>query len=85
MKSIANHAARRGIAMTEYLIILAVVAISAIAVIGLWGKQIKSTFTRNNAALTAQVEAPDTSIGDDSKTVTIADNMATYTEHVADQ
>ena len=42
---------RRGIAMTEYLIILAIVAIAAIAVVGIFGKQIKQAFTSSTAAM----------------------------------
>jgi len=49
----------RGIAMTEYLIILAIVAIAAIAIIGLFGKQIKSVFVKGTDAL--QGTASDTS------------------------
>jgi pilus assembly protein Flp/PilA len=41
----------RGIAMTEYLIILAIVAIAAIAVVGIFGKQIKSAFTSSTGAM----------------------------------
>jgi Flp pilus assembly pilin Flp len=37
---------RRAIAMTEYLIILAVVAIAAIAIVGLFGQEIKVTFAK---------------------------------------
>jgi Flp pilus assembly pilin Flp len=37
---------RRAIAMTEYLIILAVVAIAAITIVGLFGKEIKITFAK---------------------------------------
>ena len=85
MKLLSNKSTRRGIAMTEYLIILAIVAVAAIAVIGLFGKQVKSAFTRNNKALTGQVEAADTSIGDTAKTKVIADHMGTFTDKVADQ
>ena len=42
---------RWGIAMTEYLIILGIVAIAAIAIVGLFGKQIKETFSRTTSAL----------------------------------
>jgi len=80
-----TNATRRGIAMTEYLIILAIVAIAAIAVIGLFGKQIKSAFTRNNAALVGKVETADTATADKSKTDVIADHMGTFTDHTADQ
>jgi FtsZ-interacting cell division protein ZipA len=36
----------RAIAMTEYLIILAVVAIAAIVIVGLFGQEIKVTFAK---------------------------------------
>lgn len=42
---------RWGIAMTEYLIILGIVAIAAIAIVGLFGKQIKNTFYRSTSTL----------------------------------
>ena len=41
----------KGIAMTEYLIILAVVAIAAITITALFGKQIKAVFSNSTAAL----------------------------------
>jgi Flp pilus assembly pilin Flp len=47
---------RRGIAMTEYLIILAVVAVAAILVVGLFGQQIKNTFSRNTAAMAGDTQ-----------------------------
>ena len=80
-----KQAARRGIAMTEYLIILAIVAVAAIAVIGLFGKQVKSTFTRSNQAMVGVVEEADTGTADQSKSDTIQDTMGTCTEKVADQ
>ncbi len=49
-----NKHSKLGIAMTEYLIILGVIAVAAILVVGLFGKQVKQVFTRNNAALTGQ-------------------------------
>jgi Flp pilus assembly pilin Flp len=85
MNLLTTKSSRRGIAMTEYLIILAIVAIAAIAVIGLFGKQIKSTFTRNNKALAGQVEGADTATADTSKTKVVSDHMGTFTEKVADQ
>jgi len=51
MKLFRNISGRRGIAMTEYLIILAIVAIAAIAVVGIFGKQIKQAFTSSTAAM----------------------------------
>ena len=57
MKLLARFNNRRGLAMTEYLIILAIVAIAAIAVVGLFGKQIKAVFVRSTGALAGkQVE-----------------------------
>ncbi len=85
MKSLPTKTARRGIAMTEYLIILAIVAVAAIAVVGLFGKQIKSAFTRSNSALAGKVEAADTATADKSKSDTVADHMGTFTSHAADQ
>jgi Flp pilus assembly pilin Flp len=46
-----NKKANRGIAMTEYLIILGIVAIAAIAVVGLFGNQIKDVFYRTTSTL----------------------------------
>jgi Flp pilus assembly pilin Flp len=43
--------ATRGIAMTEYLIILGIVAIAAIAIVGLFGQQIKQVFYRSTSTL----------------------------------
>jgi Flp pilus assembly pilin Flp len=78
MKLAAQNKTRRGIAMTEYLIILAIVAIAAIAVIGLFGKQIKSVFTRSNQALVGTTGGADTGTADASKTATKQDNMGTF-------
>ena len=69
---------RLGIAMTEYLIILGVVAVAAILVVGLFGKQIKSVFTRNNAALTGQTVGADTATVDTSKGATVQENMGSF-------
>jgi Flp pilus assembly pilin Flp len=69
---------RWGIAMTEYLIILGIVAIAAIAVIGLFGKQIKSVFTRSNQALTGQTGGADTATATASKNATKTDDMGTF-------
>ena len=80
-----TKATRRGIAMTEYLIILAIVAIAAIAVVGLFGKQVKSTFTRSNSALVGKVEKADDKTATDSKTKTTAQDFGTYTDDVKAQ
>jgi Flp pilus assembly pilin Flp len=77
MKLLARFNNRRGIAMTEYLIILAVVAIAAIAVVGLFGKQIKQVFTRSTGALAGeQVEKGN--IPNESKQKVRQDNMRTF-------
>jgi Flp pilus assembly pilin Flp len=51
MKIVTLKKGLRGIAMTEYLIILAVVAVAAILIVGLFGQQIKNVFSENTAAL----------------------------------
>jgi pilus assembly protein Flp/PilA len=69
---------RWGIAMTEYLIILGIVAIAAIAIVGLFGKQIKSVFTRSNAALTGQTQGADTATATASQKGTKTDDMGSF-------
>ncbi len=74
----AGKNSKLGIAMTEYLIILGVVAVAAILVVGLFGKQVKSVFTRNNAALTGQTLGADTTTVTTSQGATIQQNMGTF-------
>lgn len=45
---------RWGIAMTEYLILLGIVAIAAILVVTLFGSSIKATFSKSTSALNGQ-------------------------------
>jgi Flp pilus assembly pilin Flp len=42
---------KAGQGMTEYIIILAIIAIGAILIIGLFGKQIKAGFGKSTAAM----------------------------------
>lgn len=42
---------KRGQGMTEYIIVIAIIAIGAIAIIGLFGKQIKHAFNRMGSAV----------------------------------
>lgn len=42
---------KSGQGMTEYIIILAIIAIGAILIIGLFGKQIKASFGKSTAAM----------------------------------
>lgn len=49
---------KRGQGMTEYIIIIAIVAIGAIAIIGLFGKQIKNAFHRMGKAVSGEAPAP---------------------------
>lgn len=48
---------RRAIAMTEYLIMLGIIAIAAILVVTLFGSSIKSTFSKGTSALSGQNDA----------------------------
>ena len=59
MKMLVRRQNRSGIAMTEYLIILAVVAIAAILIVGLFGQQIKSVFSKSTGAMAGVSEAGD--------------------------
>lgn len=82
MKILTINQKRRGIAMTEYLIILSIIAIAAIAVVGLFGQQIKHVFSRNNAALTGTALEADTDTADTSETESIAHDMGTFQDAV---
>jgi Flp pilus assembly pilin Flp len=80
MKIVTLKKGLRGIAMTEYLIILAVVAVAAILIVGLFGQQIKNVFSENTSALAGS------SIGSGSATATAGsatsntsqDNMGSF-------
>ena len=67
-----------GIAMTEYLILLAIIAVAAILVIGLFGKQIKQVFTENTGALAGQSVSMTTANMSTSKGATKNDTMGTF-------
>lgn len=73
--------------MTEYLIILAVVAVAAILIVGLFGQQIKNVFSENTSALagntTGQSEA--TAIASSASTAATSgqDNMGTFNTHAS--
>ncbi len=68
---------KRGQGMTEYIIVIAIIAIGAILIIGVFGKQIKSTFGRISKALSGEEEAAATvDIGD----VTERDTLGNFEE-----
>ena len=71
----------RGIAMTEYLIILAIVAVAAILVVSVFGKQIKSAFTANTAAMGGETSVANSNQGKAANNV--ADNMKSFTTGAA--
>jgi pilus assembly protein Flp/PilA len=81
--SVTTDKKRSAIAMTEYLIILAIVAVAAIAIVGLFGKQIKSAFTRNTGALGGETVGVDKGITTDSKGKTKTDDMGTFDKPAA--
>jgi pilus assembly protein Flp/PilA len=85
MKIVTLKKGLRGIAMTEYLIILAVVAVAAILIVGLFGQQIKNVFSENTAALagssmgtTAVSGTASTSTSNDKQ-----DNMGTFNSNAS--
>jgi Flp pilus assembly pilin Flp len=58
---------KSGQGMTEYIIVIAIVAIGAILIIGVFGKQIKNTFARISTALSGESKgaaAPDVADAD---------------------
>jgi len=77
MKIILNNK-RQGIAMTEYLIILAIVAVAAILVVGLFGKQIKNTFNTSTAAMGGA-----SSNNSAQTTAATTDNMGSFGKNAA--
>jgi len=51
MQSSSVHTRKNGQGMTEYIIVIALVAIGAILIVGLFGKQIKHAFSRIGGAV----------------------------------
>ncbi len=66
MKS-SNRQRKAGQGMTEYIIILAIIAIGAILIIGLFGKQIKASFGKSTAAMSGNQADADSIRNDDVK------------------
>jgi Flp pilus assembly pilin Flp len=64
--------------MTEYLIILGIVAIAAIAIVGLFGQQIKQVFYRSTSTLGGS----DAGGGSSSQITSSADTAANTTENM---
>jgi Flp pilus assembly pilin Flp len=87
MKIVSQKNSLRGIAMTEYLIILAVVAVAAILIVGLFGAQIKNVFRENTAALagTATGSTSATTIATDASSAVKQDTMGTFTSTASTQ
>lgn len=62
---------KQGQGMTEYIIIVGLIALSAIVIVALFGKQIKAQFSGMTTALsgkTATVESHETAASTESKT-----------------
>ena len=53
---------KRGQGMTEYIIVIAIIAIGAILIIGIFGKQIKYTFARMSKALSGESKGKDANV-----------------------
>ena len=70
---------KRGQGMTEYIIIIAIVAIGAIMIIGLFGKKIKHAFTRIGTSIdgteTGQDSAGDAALSGEAG---VQDGMNTF-------
>src|SRR5665213_3354487 len=75
MKLLGLRKARWGISMTEYLIIMGIVAIAAILIVGLYGKQIKAAFASSTGAIAGSSMAN----ADESNSSAVkADEMGTF-------
>ena len=77
MRSVSARSRRFGQGMTEYIIVIAIVAIGAILIIGLFGKQIKGAFSRMGSAISGQPEAAP-SVGDLQAEAKVTDAMNTF-------
>ena len=71
---------KSGQGLTEYIIILAIVAIGTILVIGLFGKQIKGVFTGISGSLAGSNNTQDDAGFNEVKTKVKRDGMDTYDE-----
>ena len=71
---------KSGQGMTEYIIIVALIAIALIAIIGLFGGNIKDAFSRSGQALEGTSGKVTTDMGGDGTVA--ADDMATFTDEV---
>ena len=80
MKLFTTKAYRRGLAMTEYLIILGIVAIACILFVSVFGKQLKNAFNRDIQALNGtKPQAVETAgVASTTTHAGTSDNMANY-------
>ena len=75
--------AKSGQGMTEYIIIIAVIAIGCLLIAGLFGKQIKNIFSREGSALSGKVAAEDTTAKDMSDEAAKVDSMNSFDKDAA--
>lgn len=69
---------KQGQGMTEYIIIVGLIALSAIVIVALFGKQIKAQFSGMTTALSGKADGEVSSqAADDAKTNSEADNSLT--------
>ena len=71
---------KSGQGMTEYIIIIAIIAIGAILIVGLFGKQIKGVFTGISGSLSGSNNEQDNAGFDASGDAVVRDGMDTYAE-----
>ena len=64
--------------MTEYIIIIAVIAIGCLLIAGLFGKQIKGVFSREGSALSGKVAADDGTAGEMVTEAAKVDSMNSF-------
>ena len=87
MKLFTTKAYRRGLAMTEYLIILAIVAIAAIVFVSVFGKQVKNAFARSSQAMAGEqaVEVDKASANKLKDYAGKGESMGTFEKHAHEQ
>ena len=69
---------KSGQGMTEYIIIIAIIAIGAILIVGLFGKQIKGVFTGISGSLSGSNNKQDNKGFEASEDAVVRDGMDTY-------
>lgn len=69
---------RKGQGLTEYIIVVALVAIAAIGVVNIFGNQLRNQFSTIVAAMSGSTTAKVQSLAEEAKTESNKKNLSTY-------